>query len=193
MDHVTRSETTDQIIQHDGRKRLVQRTATKCGKLFREGKITNRHMIAFDEVAKAAAEAMGAATEDWHSSTTRLISRYDGMPVETSQYGSRSLSVRVLDGERQVKWIRDRLPEEFTALFDDVLKEEMGVQMGLTLTGLGEQRGWYRSEKQQTAVGTALVCALLSMVAKLRREYLDTQPRMRVHPKTQREWPADLR
>ena len=186
--------TYDHLVEEAGRKRIVQRTATTCGRLYKSRQLPTHLMIAFDEVAKAAAEALGAATEDRQASTACLISRYDGMPIDGTQFGSRSPPVKQLDGQRQVNWIRGRLPPEFVSLFDGLLKEEAGVQSGkaLSLTELGQHRG-YQSVKQASASGGTQVYDLLVIVAHLRREYLERERGGRVHPNREREWPAELR
>jgi hypothetical protein len=194
--------THDEVLEIDGHRRLVRRRATACSDLYRRGKIAPRLMTAFDEVVKAGAQALGAATEDHHRSTSKLISGYDGMALT----GSTALIERIggqpswfsphdsqLEATRLLKHVLDRLPPEMRDVFEACLREEIGAQTekALTLTELGQQRGYLH--KQASAAGGVVVADMVAIVAHAWREYSAMRTGNGVHLKSRREWPTELR
>ena len=93
-----------------------------------------------------------------------------------------------------MKWVAEHMPPELRDLFWMCFNEELGAQTEkvLTLTQLGERRG-YQSKKQASASGGTQVHDMLAVVAQLRREYLAWEQNGRVHPKPHRHWPEHLR
>ena len=86
------------------------------------------------------------------------------------------------------------MPPELVDIFWMAFLEELGAQTNrrLTLTQLGEQRG-YQSKKQASASGGTRVFDMLAMAAQLRREFLvlerkktNGQSKREVHPEGRR-------
>ena len=86
------------------------------------------------------------------------------------------------------------MPPELVDIFWMAFLEELGAQTNkrLTLTQLGEQRG-YQSKKQASASGGTQVFDMLAMAAQLRREFLvlerkktNGQSKREVHPEGRR-------
>ena len=170
-------KTTDEIIDTEGHRRLVERKKTICGSLYKAGRLPPHLLSALDDFVGAVADAMGVATRDFDHSTARLISSYDGISVQAHAFGSRTLSDRQINANTQVRWILERIPPEMQNLLAMIVEEEVGLlaEKPLTLAQLGEQRGY--NHKQASASGSTQVFDVLSVLAQLRRDFL------RAHPK----------
>jgi hypothetical protein len=148
---------------------------------------------AFDGLVEREAQSRGIAVHDRDRSTAKLIAHcYDGMPATTGVALSESIfgqptwqspKTFQLEAGEEVRWVAKRLPAEMRGLFRMCLEEELGAQTAhLTLTQLGQRRG-YQSLKQASASGGTQVFDLLAVVAQLRREFLASKQKEKVHPK----------
>lgn len=130
--------TSEELVQTDGQWRLVQRTATTCGRLFRNGQLPAALMTAFDGLVECAARARGIAVDDKDHASAKLVSHcYDGMPASNGTALSESIfgqptwhstNPHALDAGEEVRWITKRVPPEMLDLFCMCLEEEIGAQ-----------------------------------------------------------------
>jgi len=194
---------SEELVQTDGQWRLVKRRPTTCGRLFRSGQVSAVLMTAFDGLVESTARARGIAVDDKDHASAKFISHcYDGMPASNGTALSESLfgqptwpstNPYALDAGEEVRWVAKRIPPEMRDLFCMCIEEELGAQSAyLTLTELGQRRG-YQSTKQASASGGTQVFDMLAVVAQLRREFLASKRKGEVHPKSPRNWPEHLR
>jgi hypothetical protein len=164
-----RTRTDLVILDTDGHRREIRKVKTTASKLEKIGKLP-RHLANYLQLfALLVANGMGAATDDAHDSTNRLTSAYE--PMGSMAFGSRTPSDRVLTGMNAYHLMRQRIPQEFLPLFDQLVNEEVAGHspMARTLLELGEALGY--THRQSTASGGTQVFAVVAMIAHFLRDH----------------------
>ncbi len=156
------------VLETDGHRRGVQRVKTTASKLETAGKLPKDLMIYVQVFAALVANGMGAATDDRHDSTNRLTANYEG--GSGGAFGSRTPSDRVLTGMAAYQEMRQRVPQEFLPLFDQLTNEEVAgySPMARTLKELGEALGY--TDRLSTASGGTQVFFVAALIAHYIRE-----------------------
>ena len=147
-----RPETTEELVENDGRWHTAQRVMTKCERLQKRGYLEKYLRAAAEYHAMKLVQAQGAAAKDGEQSTARLISNYDGTPIDPNTYRSRTPSDTQIDALTYCKFVSSICPPEFSPTLEEITQEEAGLLTGkpVTLEQMGARFG-FKSEKQQSA------------------------------------------
>lgn len=85
-----RPETTEELVESDGRWHTIDRVMTTCGRLAKAGRLPKHLHAAAEFYGMKLAQAEGVAVHDGDQSTSRLISNWDGLPIDPNTYRSRT-------------------------------------------------------------------------------------------------------
>lgn len=164
-----RRRTDYHVLETDGHKREVQKVKTTASKLEKDGRLSKDLSVYLHLFAQMVADGWGAATGDGQDSTNRLTAAYE--PIGTlSGFGSKTPSDRQLWGMEAYHDMRQRIPQEFVSLFDQIVNEEVAGYSPLakTLAELGEYLGY--KHKQSSASGGTQVYCIVAMIAHFLKE-----------------------
>jgi hypothetical protein len=147
-----RPETTEELVETDGHWHTNDRVMTTCGKLAKDGRLPKYLHAAAEFYGMKLAQAEGVAVHDKDQSTSRLISNYDGLPIDPNAYRSRTPSDTQIDALTCRKFVSSICPPEFSPTLEEITQEEAGLLTGkpLTLEQMGARFG-FKSDKQQSA------------------------------------------
>jgi hypothetical protein len=172
-----RPETTEERVETEGRWHVAHRVTTRCGKLAKAGRLAKHLHAAAEYHGMQLAQAHGAAVNDRDQSTSRLISNYDGMPVDPNAYRSRTPTDAQIDARTFTAYISQRCPAEFLETFNDITKEEADLLTGKpsTLKQIGMRFG-FKSDKQKTAGAQIHVIDVLAWLNWAQEDFLQRFP-----------------
>jgi hypothetical protein len=159
-----RPETSEELIESDGRWHIAHRVMTTCKRLAEAGYLPRHLHAAAEFYGMKLNQAEGVAVHDHDQSTSRLISNWDGLPIDPNTYRSRTpTNDERLDARTFIQSISARCPAEFFETFTMITKEEASQLTGkpMTLTQIGARFG-FKAEKQCSAGGRVHIVDVLS-------------------------------